>query len=102
MPCEAAALPGFDRRGRWKRVPGSWAGEPSQVLETREFWDVFSRCLARLPRGLADAFFLREVDGLKGEEVQELLGISPANLWARLCRARTLLRRCLEIGWFNP
>jgi RNA polymerase sigma-70 factor (ECF subfamily) len=102
MPCEAAALPGFDRRGRWRRVPASWAGEPSQILETREFWDVFSRCLARLPRGLADAFFLREVDGLKGEEVQELLGISPANLWARLCRARTFLRRCLEIGWFNP
>jgi RNA polymerase sigma-70 factor (ECF subfamily) len=98
---EAAFEPGFDRRGRWKTIPGSWAAEPSRVLETREFWDVFSRCLARLPRGLADAFFLREVDGLKAEEVQELLGISPANLWARLHRARAQLRRCLEVGWFN-
>jgi RNA polymerase sigma-70 factor (ECF subfamily) len=98
---EAGCEPGFDRRGRWKSIPGSWAGEPSRVLETREFWDVFSGCLARLPRGLADAFFLREVDGLKPEEVQELLGISPANLWARLHRARAQLRRCLEIKWFN-
>jgi RNA polymerase sigma-70 factor (ECF subfamily) len=98
---EATFEPGFDRRGHWETIPGSWAGEPSRVLETREFWDVFGRCLARLPRGLADAFFLREVDGLKAEEVQELLGISPANLWARLCRARTLLRGCLETGWFK-
>jgi RNA polymerase sigma-70 factor (ECF subfamily) len=100
-PRAAGLEPGFDPRGRWKTIPGSWTGEPSRVLETREFWDVFGRCLARLPRGLADAFFLREVDGLKAEEVQELLGISPANLWARLCRARAQLRRCLEIGWFN-
>ena len=82
-------------------APEAWAGEPSRDLETREFWDVFGRCLSRLPKGLADAFFLREVDGLGADEVQELLGISPANLWARLHRARTLLRGCLEIGWFG-
>ncbi len=91
----------FDRRGHWRIVPGAWSGEPSRVLETQEFWDVFGRCLARLPASLADAFFLREVDGLGAEEVQAMLGISPTNLWARLHRARTLLRRCLEVGWFG-
>ena len=92
-PESAAAESGFDRRGHWKVAPEAWAGEPSRKLETREFWDQFGRCLSRLPRGLADAFFLREVDGLGADEVQDLLGISPANLWARLHRARTQIGR---------
>jgi RNA polymerase sigma-70 factor, ECF subfamily len=102
LPNGAAAESGFDRRGRWKVAPKAWVGEPSRSLETREFWDQFGRCLSRLPKGLADAFFLRELDELRAEEVQELLGITPANLWARLHRARTLLRDCLESGWFGP
>jgi RNA polymerase sigma-70 factor (ECF subfamily) len=93
--------PAFDRRGRWREAPASWAGDPARALEAREFWDVFGRCLARLPRGLADAFFLREVDGLGADEVCDLLGITPANLWARLHRGRSLLRRCLEANWFG-
>jgi RNA polymerase sigma-70 factor (ECF subfamily) len=101
IPHEDAFESNFDRRGRWKVGTKAWAGEPSRTLETREFWDQFGRCLSRLPRSLADAFFLREVDGLRSEEIQELLGISPANLWARLHRARSLLRDCLESGWFG-
>ena len=101
IPHGAAVESEFDRRGRWNVAPEAWAAEPSRNLETREFWDAFGRCLSRLPKGLADAFFLREVDGLGANEVQELLGISPANLWARLHRARTLLRGCLETGWFG-
>ena len=46
-------------------------------METREFWDVFGRCLSKLPQGLADAFFLRELDGLGAEEVQQILGHHP-------------------------
>jgi RNA polymerase sigma-70 factor, ECF subfamily len=101
VPLEAVGESSFDRRGHWTVGPASWAGEPSRDMETREFWDVFSRCLSKLPAGVADAFFLREVDGLGAEEVQQLLGITPANLWARLYRARTLLRQCLENGWFG-
>jgi RNA polymerase sigma-70 factor, ECF subfamily len=101
VPHEAAAEPPFDRRGHWREVPAGGPGDPNRDLETREFWDAFGRCLSKLPPGLADAFFLREVDGLGAEEVRQLLGISPANLWARLHRARSLLRRCLENGWFG-
>jgi RNA polymerase sigma-70 factor (ECF subfamily) len=93
--------PAFDRRGRWREHPASWGGDPARAMETQEFWDVFGRCLAQLPQGLADTFFLREVDGLRAEEVRDLLGISAANLWARLHRGRSLLRRCLELKWFG-
>jgi RNA polymerase sigma-70 factor (ECF subfamily) len=91
----------FDRRGHWKVGPASWAGDPTRAFETGEFWEVFHRCLSRLPSGLADAFYLREVEGLDAAEIQQILGITPANLWARLHRARSLLREHLEIGWFG-
>ena len=83
-----------------KRAPASWGGDPSREIESREFWEVFSVCLSRLPQGLADAFFLRELDDVGAEEVQQTLGITPANFWKRLHRARMLLRQCLESGWF--
>ena len=91
----------FDRRGHWRASPAEWCGDPSREIESREFWEVFGGCLSKLPHGLADAFFLRELDGLGSEEVQLLLGITPANLWKRLHRARLLLRQCLESGWFG-
>jgi RNA polymerase sigma-70 factor (ECF subfamily) len=100
-PPDGADRPPFDHRGHWRVGPASWAGDPSRELVTREFWDVFGRCLSRLPQGLADAFFLRELDGLGAAEVQQILGISPANFWKRLHRARSLLRQCLESGWFG-
>jgi DNA-directed RNA polymerase specialized sigma24 family protein len=34
---------------------------------------------------------------LDGDEVCQLLEITPTNLWARLHRARLLLRGCLEL-----
>jgi RNA polymerase sigma-70 factor (TIGR02943 family) len=91
----------FDRRGHWRVGPAHWGSDPSSEMESREFWDVFNACLSKLPQGLADAFFLRELDDLGADEVQQILGITPANLWKRLHRARVCLRRCLESGWFG-
>ena len=73
----------FDRRGHWRVGPAHWGSDPSSEMETREFWDVFNACLSNLPQGLADAFFLRELDDLGADEVQQILGIAPANLWKR-------------------
>lgn len=100
-PVEMGDGPDFDHRGRWRLGPASWEGEPDRELEAKEFWDVFNDCLSKAPAGLADAFFLREIDGLGAEEVRLILGITPANLWAWLHRARSLLRGCLEANWFR-
>lgn len=90
----------FDRRGHWTSAPSRWAGDPRKRMETREFWDVFQRCLVGLSQHLADAFLLRELDQLSSEEVCKVLNLSPTNLWARLHRARLGLRRCLEAHGF--
>jgi RNA polymerase sigma-70 factor (ECF subfamily) len=96
-----SAGPVFDRRGHWRVGPAAWSLDPARDLESREFWDVLQRCLSQLPPGLAHAFVLREVEGMDAEETREVLGITPANLWARLHRARLLLRGCLESRWFG-
>ena len=91
----------FDASGHWRNGPASWVGEPGQLAESREFWETLGSCLSKLPPGLADAFLLRELDGETSADVQERLSITPANLWARLHRARSLLRQCLETSWFG-
>ena len=101
LAAAARPEPEFDRSGHWRVGPASWAGDPGRAAETVEFWDAFRSCLAQLPPTLADAFLLRELDGLDSDEVQRRLGITPANLWARLHRARSSLRRCLEVHWFG-
>jgi RNA polymerase sigma-70 factor, ECF subfamily len=91
----------FDHRGHWRVVPASWAGEPSREIESREFREVLADCLARLPGSLSEAFLMRELEGIGSEEIRQRLGITSANLWTRLHRSRSLLRRCLEENWFG-
>jgi RNA polymerase sigma-70 factor (ECF subfamily) len=88
----------FDERGSWKvRIE-----IPEASFERAEFWEVFRACLAELPVNYAEAFTLSELEGLTGPEVCKILEITPANLWARLHRARLLLRKSLQARWFEP
>jgi RNA polymerase sigma-70 factor (ECF subfamily) len=91
----------FDGRGNWKRRPGGWGADPAAAVESREFWTTFARCLGKLPARLADAFTLREVEGLDSDEVCKSLDVSANNLWVMLHRARLRLLRCLEDNWFR-
>jgi RNA polymerase sigma-70 factor (ECF subfamily) len=93
---------GFDRRGLWKDGPRRWPGDPHSDLEQREFWLVLETCLSKMPSHLAQAYLAREMDEIPTEELCQQLGITPTNLWARLHRARMLLRACLEHNWFGP
>jgi RNA polymerase sigma-70 factor (ECF subfamily) len=90
----------FDGRGHWSRHPSSWRSDPYLALESSEFWDVLGTCLRGLPRRLAEAFSLLEIEDLDREAVCEDLAITPGNLATRLHRARLLLRDCLERKWF--
>jgi len=83
------------------RVAARWSEAPSQLVENREFWAVLTNCLSGLPEAHRRAFSLREFDGLPGDEICKVLGVTPTNLWVMLHRARAKLRRCLEINWFE-
>ena len=91
----------FNPDGGYKTTPGDWARDPSKSLESKEFYDVFKKCLAGLPEKHSRSFVLKEVDGLKGKEICEVLGITPTNLWTMLYRARMKLRDCMEQKWLK-
>jgi len=91
----------FDDKGRWKVMPQKWKGSPEDILENKEFWDVFHECLDGLSPNIRQAFTLRELDETGSGEICKVLGISTTNLWVMLHRARSGLRRCLELNWFK-
>ena len=90
-------------RGHWRedQAPLSWPVDAATLLEKREFWETFDRCLSQLPRQIAIAFTLREIDGLSANEICEALQITPNNLFVILHRGRAKLRHLLETEWFQ-
>ena len=85
----------FTEAGDWRNRPASW-GNPEQILESRQFWQIFELCLEHLPERQARLFMLREVMGNSSEEICQELCITSTNLWTMLHRARLVLRHCLE------
>lgn len=77
---------------------GMWAGcgaEWSQA-DDREVRAALQACCEHLPAVLRDALELRDLRQLPPDTVCEVLGISRANLWTRLHRARLFLRGCIS------
>jgi RNA polymerase sigma-70 factor (ECF subfamily) len=93
--------PLFDEKGGWKIRPQKWISNPMKLYEQREFFEILHRCLSELPKRLAEAFILREIEELSTEEICKVLNISATNSWVMLYRARMSLRGCLEKNWFD-
>lgn len=89
--------------GHWRinLRPVEVSETPEDVLERAEFWDVMNTCLSALPVRVASVFTLREMDGLTGEEVCEILSLSSSNFWVIMHRARMQLRTCIEFKWLR-
>ncbi len=90
-------------RGHWRedQAPVSWPVGLVKLSESKEFWETFDRCLARLSPQMAIAFTLREIDGLSSAEICEILNVTPNKLWVILHRGRAKLRHFLEAEWFS-
>lgn len=91
----------FNAKGCWQVLPENWRADPEKSQEHKEFLDHFYRCLSGLPKQSADVFAYREIEGMRTQEICDLLGITPGNCWVILYRARMLLRRCLELVGFS-
>ncbi len=91
----------FEDDGHWKIHPHKWKNNPVEHYEQKEFLDVLFACLTAMPQRIARIFMLREMEGLKTEEICQLMKITATNCWTMLYRARSALRRCLESSWFR-
>lgn len=90
----------FQSNGHWSVGPKSWSN-PEAALKQQEFWLIYETCQNNLPAKMAKVFMLRELVGLEAHEVCRETGLSEANYWVIMHRARLRLRECLEIRWFN-
>ena len=91
----------FDTYGIPLARPAPWRMNPRKAFEQREFWEVFSNCVAGLKGITHQAYTLRELEDLSTEDLCEVLGIEPNYLWVILHRARDQLKACLEKNWIK-
>jgi RNA polymerase sigma-70 factor (ECF subfamily) len=90
----------FAEDGHWREFPADW-GAPERSLESKEFWAIFEACVQVMPARAARVFVMREMMELPTDAICRELGISAANCWVMLHRARLALRGCLEMRWFK-
>jgi RNA polymerase sigma-70 factor (ECF subfamily) len=86
----------FDAAGAWTSPPRHWVEESEDRIFAAGLGDALAATLRRLPPQQRAVVLLRDVDGLSGEEVCEVLELSKANQRVLLHRGRSQLRRALE------
>jgi RNA polymerase sigma-70 factor (ECF subfamily) len=89
--------------GRWKPeyAPKDWPEFADGPLHQKEFMQILTQCLNGLPNHIAAVFKLRELEYKSTDEICKELEITSTNFWVIMHRARTKLRRCLEVHWFD-
>jgi RNA polymerase sigma-70 factor, ECF subfamily len=70
-------------------------GDEGSELETRAD---FASAMGSLPVGQRQAFMLTEWLGLSAEEAGQMLGVAPSSVRSRVHRAKTTLRKLLEVS----
>jgi RNA polymerase sigma-70 factor (ECF subfamily) len=86
----------FDAAGAWSEPPRRWEEDVDDRLLAESLSDRIEAVLAELPAQQREVLVLRDVQGLTGREVCELLGISDGNQRVLLHRGRGRLRSALE------
>jgi RNA polymerase sigma-70 factor, ECF subfamily len=86
----------FDASGAWMSPPQHWVEDSDDRLLALGLTDQIQEALQALPARQREVVVLRDVDGLSGQEVCDVLEISEANQRVLLHRGRSHLRQALE------
>ena len=86
----------FSQDGWWVTPPTHWADDVLDRISAPDLAARVKEVIAQLPRGQRQVVTLRDVDGLSGAEVCELLDITEGNQRVLLHRARSRIRAALE------
>jgi RNA polymerase sigma-70 factor, ECF subfamily len=86
----------FDASGAWMSPPQHWIEDSDDRMLAEALTDRIQTSLGELPARQREVVMLRDVDGMSGQEVCEVLDISEANQRVLLHRGRSRLRQALE------
>lgn len=92
----------FNTRGHWVDgvAPGAWR-TPSEQLQSDQFFAVVDVCVQKLPTKPARVFSMKEFLDCEAEEICDTLGLSKADYWQCMSRARKQIQLCLNQNWFE-
>ncbi len=98
-PGEAPVDPSrFDAAGMWAEPPNAWTDDtPERVLDRAEAVKEIQRTLAQMPAMQRAVLTLRDVQGLESVDVCNVLELTESNQRVLLHRARSRVRRALEL-----
>lgn len=88
-------LPAFLEDGH-RAEPGPDWESPEAILRRTETRELVREAIDRLPKNYRTVLLLRDIEGLSGAEVGEMLGITTGAVKVRLHRARQALREILD------
>ena len=86
-----------DWPGHWAANPQSWDQVPEQQFLSQETKERILTAIAILPPNQREVITLRDIEGWNSAEVCTVLGLSEANQRVLLHRARSKVRRTLEL-----
>ena len=86
----------FDARGSWLEPVVRWGDESEDRLDAATLAPFLKAALDNLPPRQREVVLLRDLEGLSGPEVSDVLGLSPGNQRILLHRGRSQLRQELE------
>jgi RNA polymerase sigma-70 factor, ECF subfamily len=86
----------FDAGGQWADPVAQWRTEFEDRLEAAVWAPILKTALEQLPSRQRTVVVLRDVEGLSGDEVCGVLGISAGNQRILLHRGRSRMRELLD------
>ena len=75
--------------------------DETHPVETKEFFEIFHKCVGKLKGKGAIAFRMKYIDHEESEDICAALKITPSNYWVLIHRAKLQLRESLDKNWFN-
>lgn len=93
----------FSADGTWDldHTGNDWKIDASSELESKEFFQIFNKCVSGIHGKSGEAFVLKYLDGEKSDDICKAMNISPSNYWVLIHRAKLKLRECLDKNWFS-
>ena len=86
----------FDSSGAWSEPPEAWVDDVEERIGAQALREQILAALAEMPERQRAVVMLRDVDGLRSDEVCQVLQLSAANERVLLHRGRSRLRQALE------